>query len=441
MRRPGILKREEEKRRQEEKKRKAELERKAQEEKQRKEKEEEQFSAFLAVVCRNKDQQEGLSTEEYICRKQAEADSMEELLGSSDEAFSLIAAAREQKNALESEEKDLRTARGEMGIFSFKGKKQIDAKLEENAQKRKQKEQEIAGYVEGLGGYETKAQLQTALNEAKKLLRHLKRWGERESDKSTPSLSFSDAVRLYRTDRSMIKRLEEYPWVDSFMGNMLLRGAKTGGTVFLGRYRQSGSKETPIEWRVLSKEGTRLLLISKDILDCHIFQDDLYKNVWRALTVDEMNQQSRKRTWEKCELRQWLNDSFFCKAFSAEEQKLIQTVTVPAVKNRINMDHPGHDTRDNVFLLNIPEAEQYFKSNGDRKAEPCKLVADSKTLDWYGGGAWWLRSQGDNNNAFTACVYSDGRIGGTDHFNGGELADEALGIRPCIWVDVEKLET
>ena len=429
MRRPGILKREEEKRRQEEKKRKAELERKAQEEKQRKEKEEEQFSAFLAVVCRNKDQQEGLSTEEYICRKQAEADSMEELLGSSDEAFSLIAAAREQKNALESEEKDLRTARGEMGIFSFKGKKQIDAKLEENAQKRKQKEQEIAGYVEGLGGYETKAQLQTALNEAKKLLRHLK-----------PSLSFSDAVRLYRTDRSMIKRLEEYPWVDSFMGNMLLRGAKTGGTVFLGRYRQSGSKETPIEWRVLSKEGTRLLLISKDILDCHIFQDDLYKNVWRALTVDEMNQQSRKRTWEKCELRQWLNDSFFCKAFSAEEQKLIQTVTVPAVKNRINMDHPGHDTRDNVFLLNIPEAEQYFKSNGDRKAEPCKLVADSKTLDWYGGGAWWLRSQGDNN-AFTACVYSDGRIGGTDHFNGGELADEALGIRPCIWVDVEKLET
>ncbi len=122
MRRPGILKREEEKRRQEEKKRKAELERKAQEEKQRKEKEEEQFSAFLAVVCRNKDQQEGLSTEEYICRKQAEADSMEELLGSSDEAFSLIAAAREQKNALESEEKDLRTARGEMGIFSFKGK-------------------------------------------------------------------------------------------------------------------------------------------------------------------------------------------------------------------------------------------------------------------------------------------------------------------------------
>ena len=204
-----------------------------------------------------------------------------------------------------------------------------------------------------------------------------------------------------------------------------LKNAYVGSYVAFGKYEQDNSLingKEDIEWLVLDREGTNLLLISRYALDCKNF-----------------NEGNADITWENCSLRRWLNQTFINGAFSVQEQKVIQTVNVSADKNPDFDISSGNNTTDKIFVLSITEAYNYFSYDSMRQCNPTdyavaqgvypdnNYMKDSRPTCW-----WWLRTPGDVANS-AAGVRNDGSIG-MDGFYFKDINDFA--VRPALWVNV-----
>ena len=191
-----------------------------------------------------------------------------------------------------------------------------------------------------------------------------------------------------------------------------------GNTVSFGKYEQDNNTangKEEIEWVVLATEGDKSLLISKYALDCQPYNTK-YTDV----------------TWETCSLRKWLNEAFLNTAFSKEEQAMIPTVTVSADKNPEYSTSPGSSTKDQVFLLSIPEVKQYFSSNTARQ---CMPTAYAKAQGCYVNSSfcwWWLRSPGYSSNR-AAYVDTGGAVG--DYGSNVHHAYDA--VRPALWISLD----
>lgn len=124
--------------------------------------------------------------------------------------------------------------------------------------------------------------------------------------------------------------------------------AKVGDIIVFGKYEQDGNLENgkeDIEWKVLSREEDKILVISKKVLDCIKFHNE-YPN--------------KGILWENCTLRSWLNNDFYNSAFTAEEQKSIPSVTLSNKGNSELGVPDGNDTTDKVFCLSREEVNTYF---------------------------------------------------------------------------------
>ena len=206
-----------------------------------------------------------------------------------------------------------------------------------------------------------------------------------------------------------------------------IKNAKVGDIVYFGTYEQdndtSNGKEN-IEWHVLAKENSRVLVISDKALDCQPYNSSYTEEV----------------TWENCSLRKWLNGTFLNKAFSTEEQAQIQNTTVSADNNPQYSTNPGNATTDKVFLLSINEVEKYFNSDEARKCAPTAYAkaqgaSTSDTFKTPSGAAtcwWWLRSPGDDQSS-AAYVYFGG-----DVFELGNYVFSGLNaVRPAMWISID----
>ena len=197
-----------------------------------------------------------------------------------------------------------------------------------------------------------------------------------------------------------------------------VKSVNVGDTYRFGSYEQDNNKsngQEDIEWLVLAKEGTKILVISKEALDCKPY-----------------NTSDTDVTWETCTLRKWLNNDFINAAFSADERTMIPTVTVSADKNPDYSTNPGNATQDQVFLLSITEVNKYFSSDSARQCKPTDYAVANGAWESDSGNCWWwLRSHGFyQNNA--ARVDDDGGVGGlgvnVDHVHGA--------VRPALWIDL-----
>ncbi|MCQ2515186.1 MAG: DUF6273 domain-containing protein, partial [Ruminococcus sp.] len=204
----------------------------------------------------------------------------------------------------------------------------------------------------------------------------------------------------------------------------MFKNAKVGDMIIFGTYEQdnkiTNGKEA-IEWRVLAKEGNKVLIISEKALDCQ-----QYNSSWTDVT------------WETCTLRKWMNKDFYNSAFNAGEQTIIADTKVTADPNPSYSTNPGNDTTDKVFLLSIDEAYKYFSSVEDRKCVPTAYAisngADTSSSFTKNGEAtccWWLRSPG-GDYGFAAIVNYVGLIGGK-----GDFADYSdYCVRPALWIEI-----
>lgn len=224
-------------------------------------------------------------------------------------------------------------------------------------------------------------------------------------------------------------------------------------TISFGIYPQGESGEKkPMRWVVLDRRDDELLLLSAVVIDAKKYHSD----------VSEI-------TWEKCDLRKWLNKEFLKKAFSEYEQDaLVQKQRLENPDNEDYQTRGGHSTKDKVFLLSIKEAQKYFNNETPERKELGDATGLGNTdgiyiyntnspfvrafhtsyarnqgvntdftgipcTDFTGSAWWWLRSPGVNgkNAAFIDVFYGFIRV------NGNNVNDAEGGVRPALWLKLK----
>lgn len=160
-----------------------------------------------------------------------------------------------------------------------------------------------------------------------------------------------------------------------FMGDKY----KPGNIVEFGNY--DGRK---LEWIVLSKEGDRAYLVSKDLVDEH----------------KAFNEDGSPAEWNESTLNDWLNSDFVGQCFDDDEKKAIDGT---------------------VGLLSVRDVGKYLTE-----------VEDRKVTTEYGQAAWWWlqdSSEGNANAAYVDCSGQVSKFGGSVRFT--------LGVRPAIWINTK----
>ena len=199
-----------------------------------------------------------------------------------------------------------------------------------------------------------------------------------------------------------------------------LRASSQAG---FGHYPKTiGGRPEPIEWELLEATDSAALVISKYALDCQ-----KYNNI--KINV----------TWETCDLRKWLNETFMQNAFNKEEQtKILTTRLTSDCKNDYNTNY-GNDTNDKVFLLSNDEANKYFSSKESRQCTATSFAnAKGAHLANNGNCMWWLRSPGASQK-YAAFIDDFGNV-----YERGSLVDKSGfdydgyggAVRPALWINL-----
>lgn len=106
------------------------------------------------------------------------------------------------------------------------------------------------------------------------------------------------------------------------------------------QYEKTGDVRDPIEWIVLTKDDGKALLLSKNLLDCKSYNNEL-----------------NNTSWADSKLRIWLNDDFYYEAFDEKERGRI-------VLTKRKSDEDDYDNTDDiVFCLSKSEEKKYFGQN------------------------------------------------------------------------------
>jgi hypothetical protein len=172
-----------------------------------------------------------------------------------------------------------------------------------------------------------------------------------------------------------------------------------------------------IDWRVLEVTGHRALLLADWVIGT---------GSYHQVEVDV--------TWERCDLRRWLNGQFL----DSLGRPLASQVLRTKVENRPNpsWDTPGgEDTEDQVFLLSMEEAAHWLAEKHHRliryyrfrRFRSDKLIA--KTEEDVRAG-WWLRSPGRYPGR-AANVLRSGYL-----IDYGLDVSASSGVRPAFWLNL-----
>ena len=212
---------------------------------------------------------------------------------------------------------------------------------------------------------------------------------------------------------------------------------KVGRSFTFGLYEQDNSQKNgpePIRWVILDRDGDRVLVISRYVLDCKLYHEE-----------------RQPVTWETCTLRAWLNGEFLNAAFDPDELELIQTTHVTADRNPIYDVDPGSDVDDKLFLLSLYEAELYFlpdmtgiakwrvyeQNYPELLCEPTAYSAarGCAPQSENGSARWWLRTPGLSESS-AAWVTRTGGLKDQGSLVNCENNSVTPGIRPAMWIDL-----
>jgi V8-like Glu-specific endopeptidase len=214
-----------------------------------------------------------------------------------------------------------------------------------------------------------------------------------------------------------------------------LKDAEVGQLVSFGHYEQDDDPSTTNEdilWIVVDKNGSELKLMSLYCLDSAPFMSN-----------DDPVQ------WSNSYVRQFLNNDFFNRAFSASEQTMIKSVTVKNAPNPLHGTSSGEDTVDKVYLPSLEEAMEYYGIENCieggyegvyAQATPYAInhsISTERSGIWLEipGSTncwWWLRSSGGNDQNATEIG-----SGGYLSFNGADATEHHRGLRPIIHINVK----
>ena len=142
--------------------------------------------------------------------------------------------------------------------------------------------------------------------------------------------------------------------------------------IYFGLYPQGTNGEIePIKWRILSEENGEALLLSEYILDAHRFDEE-------------------SNNYKDSEIRKWLNNDFYNKAFNDNEKQIILTI-----------EYTCGNMQDKVFLLSVREVtnpkygfnEDIDYCDNQRVKKPTAYAIKQGVDTFIENGCWWLRSR------------------------------------------------
>lgn len=195
-----------------------------------------------------------------------------------------------------------------------------------------------------------------------------------------------------------------------------VRSSEIGSTINFGMHKFSNMsyRKEEIEWIIIDKDDSKALLISKYALDCK-----------------QYNRNNNNPTWKDCDLRLWLNQTFYNEAFNSYEKSLISNSEIAISQNKNNEDASISEMADKIFLLNSEEADKYFDSPIKRQ---CKTTpyAKSSGVDTHNDFCWWWLRSCCNNDEYVSGVDYDGYIDSI----GKEPRGDCFGVRPALWINI-----
>ena len=204
------------------------------------------------------------------------------------------------------------------------------------------------------------------------------------------ALALYDQLEDYEDSARRLRALE-----DRYSRSLLLKDySGQWQYVSLGQYPQG----SPILWRVVKVFEGRALLLADRILET------------RPLSAPG----ETFTTYENASLRAWLTGEFRQTAFTPQEQEAL-------------------DGEEKVFLFSREEAA-LLPHNPDRQAQGTDhALAQGLRTSEEETGWWWLRDQGELSGC-QSIVYFSGVI----YEKGVQACDTQTGVRPAIWLDLEK---
>ena len=207
---------------------------------------------------------------------------------------------------------------------------------------------------------------------------------------------------------------------------------KKGDIIVFGEYEQDNDLSNgpePLEWIVLSKNDSELLVLSKYAIDCRAFYED-----------------ENDYTWEKSSIRQWLNNDFISSAFKNGEIDYINETLVSGKYTKLR-DADENDTMDRIFLLSTEDmnnteygfSENWHKKDINRRCSPTAYAVAHgaqekddkyKTENEENTCDWWLRTVG----------YYKSNHASVNHY--GEVLVDAIAyetnaIRPAMTIKIQ----
>ncbi|MBR5382693.1 MAG: hypothetical protein IK133_02630 [Clostridia bacterium] len=232
---------------------------------------------------------------------------------------------------------------------------------------------------------------------------------------------------------------------------------QVGDYLVFGHYDQDNNKRNPaepVEWQVLDVKDGKAMIISR-----------------HGLEVCQYDRLFYYPTWEKSQVRRWLNSTFLNKIFTAEEQACVEITHLVTLDNSLWVDYrkaTGRDyeevndvceTDDMLFLLSTEEvlqlcglstiqeqldsaeAKEMMKATPTRHAEYAGAFVyhgsvDEFKLDGVGCCWWMLRSPGHLRNHL-AYVGTGGNLNSYFYTDVHRLD---VCIRPVCWVNLAALQ-
>ena len=189
----------------------------------------------------------------------------------------------------------------------------------------------------------------------------------------------------------------------------------------------------PIKWKVLNNDGESLFLITDQAIDCKSYHE----------TEDNI-------TWEKCNLRTWLNGNFYASAFDENEQSAIVEQELVNEDNAYEYTDGGNDTKDKVYLLSLSDAcdpvygycSSPFTGSASRWQQPTDYTfvrgAYTYSSNNTGGNQncwWWIRTPGESQKKAVQ-IGDDGNVGTI-----GRWCDNpTMSVCPVVKIDLSSQE-
>lgn len=252
---------------------------------------------------------------------------------------------------------------------------------------------------------------QKAISQLKKLE------GYKDADEKLKLMKYKLAEQLreeefYDDAEALFKELDDYSDAREQAAateKMHKIKVKPGEYLIMGAWEQivPGTRHM-IDWLVLDRKGTRLLVMSENLLNFMPFGG---------------------MTWEESEVRRWLNDDFISQAFTDSERARIYETELAAEDNERYGTFGGESTTDKIFILSDEEVLFYFVDPEKRNADYTKLCEERlKEAATPFENTWWLRSVGDR-----FCIDSidiTGKISDNVRYD-----HKTMGVRPVMWIE------